>query len=184
MNESLVPEPLPDGYPAELQRWVTVSDGRRIFVRPVVTTDSGTLLRELESADQETIYQRFFRSPIRLDAAQLDRLTRLDYRSRLALAAFDEEGTGLAIARYETIEPGVAEIAVVVKREWRGLGVASVLLGLLEQAAASRDITLLTALYLPSNEAIAGVLERRGFTVGLDDSGVAGAEKRLTALIA
>jgi GNAT superfamily N-acetyltransferase len=181
MNDVLVPEPLPDGYPAELQRWVTVADGRRIFVRPVVTGDSGVLLRELAQADQETVYQRFFRSPVRLDAAQLDRLTRLDYYRRLALAAFDEGGNGVGIARYETLEDGVAEVAVVVKRDWRGVGIASALLEMLEQAAAARDITLLTALYLPSNGAIAGVLERRGFTVGLDDAGVAAAEKRLPA---
>ncbi len=181
MPDLLVPSEAPAGYPCDLETWMRTADGRRVFVRPVVGGDAPVLERELDRADLETVYQRFFRAPVRLDAAQLERLTHLDYRTRLALAAFAETGEGLGIARYETTEPGIAEIAVVVRREWRGLGIASRLLALLEEAAAARDITLLTALYLPQNRAIETVLAGRGFTVGLRDGGVAAAEKRLAA---
>lgn len=177
----LEPDPMPEGYPVELQHWVVLADGRRVFVRPLVSDDSAALLRELERADEETVYQRFFRAPVRLDAKQLDRLTRLDYRTRMALVAFSENGEGVGIARYEGIEPGVAEIAVVVRRDWRGVGLAASLLESLEEAAVARGFHRLTALYLPSNTAIANLLQRRGFTIGLDEVEVAAAEKHLVA---
>ena len=179
MKTALAHEPLPAGYPKELERWVTLDDGRKALIRPVVPEDSSTLMREFERADEETIYQRFFRAPVRLNPEQLDRLTRVDYERRLALAVLSPDGNGVAIARYETLEPGVAEVAVVVHRDWRGHGLASLLLQLLEQAAVERGIHHFTALYLPDNDAIVGVLQRVGFTTGLDESSVAGAEKRL-----
>ncbi len=181
MTESHLPPDAPAGYPADLERWIRVAGGRRVFVRPVVGGDAPVLERELARADLETVYQRFFRAPVKLGSAQIERLTHLDYQTRLALAAFTPDGEGLGIARYETTEPGVAEIAVVVRRDARKLGIASRLLELLEEAAAARGIGRLTALYLPGNEAIAGVLAGRGFTVGVPEAGVASAEKRVTA---
>lgn len=181
MNHSLTPSQVPPGYPAELERWVQLRDGRSVFVRPVVSDDSAALERALALADMETVYQRFFRAPVRLDAATIDRLTRLDYRSRLALAAFSDDGFGVGIARYEAVEAGVAEVAVVVDREWRHAGLGYHLLELLEDAARQRGVHRLTALYLPDNHAIAGLLARRGFDIGLPDDAVAAAEKWLVA---
>jgi GNAT superfamily N-acetyltransferase len=181
MEISLIPDRLPPDYPADLQRWVHLADGRRVFVRPVVAEDAPAIERALASADSETVYQRFFRAPVRLDARALDRLTRLDYRSRMALAAFTADGEGVAIARYETTEEGVAEVAVVVDVEWRHGGIGNALLEMLEEAAVVRGVTRFTALYLPDNAAIAALLQRRGFAIGLPDEAVAAAEKLLTA---
>lgn len=181
MNHSFSPRQAPPGYPAELETWVQLRDGRSVFIRPVVSDDSAALERALAKADMETVYQRFFRAPVRLDAATLDRLTRLDYQSRLAVAAFADDGSGVGIARYEAVEEGVAEVAVVVDREWRHAGLGYRLLEVLEDAARHRGIRRLTALYLPDNQAIASLLARRGFAIGLPDDAVAAAEKLLVA---
>ncbi len=177
MKTTLTPNRRPAGYPTELELWIDVADGRSVFARPVIPDDAPLLKRELEEADTETIYQRFFRAPVRLDAAQLDHLTRLDYDTRLALAAFSTEGEGVAIVRYETTEPGVAEIAVVVRKKWRGIGLGTTMLAILEDAAVRRGIRRFTAYYLPENEAVEALLADRGFTVGIRDGEVAFAEK-------
>ncbi|HSF87401.1 MAG TPA: GNAT family N-acetyltransferase [Acidimicrobiia bacterium] len=181
MNANLSPEHKPDGYPLELEQWVALADGRRVFVRPVVVDDAPAVDAALAAADSETVYQRFFRTPVRLNASTLDRLTRLDYQQRLALAAFDVDGQGAAIARYESTEPGVAEVAIVVDPAWRNAGLGSLLLEELELAATQRGIERFTAIYLPSNLAIERLLVRRGFAVRLPDDAVAAAEKWLTA---
>ncbi len=177
MNRS--PEVRPPSYPIDLERHLTLADGRRVFVRPVIPEDASMIVTELERADPETVYQRFFRVPVRLDPPQLTRLTHLDYRDRLALAAFADDGSGVAITRYETIEPGVAEVAVVVNSDWRGAGLGTSLLDLLERAAADRGVHRLTAVFLPGNDRVASLLERRGFALGPLDGGLGTAEKLL-----
>ena len=169
----------PAGYPTDLERHHRLGDGRTLFVRPVVPDDAVLLARALEAADPETVYQRFLREPVRLDAMDLDRLTRLDYTTRLALAAFAPDGSGIGIVRYETVEPGIAEMAIVVDAAWRGQGVASMLLELLESAAAERGIKRMTAYFLPSNRAVIALLQAFGYATEAPDRGVATAAKDL-----
>jgi len=179
MRASLAPDRVPVGYPAELERWIEVADGRTVFARPMVPDDAPMLQREIELADVDTIYQRFFRAPVRLSATQLDRLTRLDYETRLALAAFATDGEGVAIVRYETTEPGVAEVAIVVRSEWRAVGLGTAMLAALEEAASARGIRRFTAYYLAANAGIEALLAGRGFATGVRDGDVSFAEKDL-----
>jgi acetyltransferase len=177
MSTASAPLHRPVGYPSEFERRLEIRDRGDILIRPVVPDDSAVLLRELERADEETIYNRFFRAPVRLDAAQLGRLTTLDYDSRFALAALAKDGDGVAVARYETTAPGVAEIAVVVRSEWRRCGLGSELLADLERAAVGRGIRHFSAYYLSDNVAIESLLAGRGFEVGIRDGEVSMAEK-------
>jgi GNAT superfamily N-acetyltransferase len=177
----MTPDATPEGYPSELERWLTLPDGRRVFIRPVVAADAAQLGRELLRADPETVYQRFFRSPVRLDAEQLERLTDVDYVTRLALAAFGEDGEGAAIARFEPEGPGVAEVAVVVRPEWRRNGLASAMLEMLEQVGRRSGIRRFTALHLSENVAIAAVLTHLGFTRLREEGGVVTSFKDLAA---
>jgi len=181
MTQYVSPVARPSAYPTELERQLTLSDGRTVSVRPVVPADSAQLVLEMEGADPDTIYQRFFRHPVHLDPATLDRMTRLDYRDRLALAVFADDGAGVAIARYETSEPGVAEVAVVVQPEWRRAGIATTLLRMLEEAAIERGITRFTAVYLPANQPIISRLTHLGFTIGDIEGGLGTASKELVA---
>jgi RimJ/RimL family protein N-acetyltransferase len=169
---------LPAGYPYDFERTITLGDGRTVHVRPVVPGDSALLAREVELADPETLYQRFFSPTVRLDEARLSYLTDLDYQERFALAAF-AGGDGVAIARYEPTGEGAAEIAVVVKSAWRKVGLATELFRLLEEAAAQRGIHELVAFYLADNHAVERVLEKRGFAGTEIDGAVARVSKKL-----
>ena len=179
MDLSIAPELRPDGYPAELEQWIELGDGRMVFVRPVIPEDAPLLQGAIETADSETVYQRFLRAPVRLDGRQLDRLTRLDYATRMAMAAFDPDGNGVAIARYEDVEPGVAEIAVAVDPAWRTCGMATALFDILEQVATESGVERMTAVFLPGNRPIANLLAGRGYVLAPPDGAVAGADKVL-----
>ncbi len=169
---------LPAAYPYDYELQVTLSNGRRAHIRPIVPGDAVLLANAAQEADADTLYHRFFNPAIRLDRKRLRFLTEIDYEARFALAAF-VEGEGVAIARFEPAGDRLAEVAVVVKPEWRKLGLATTLLDHLEDAALERGIDTFEALYLPDNHAIERVLEKRGFGDVRVEAGVARVTKAL-----
>lgn len=169
---------LPAGYPFEYERSVTLEDGRLVHFRPVVPGDVVLLAKEVAEADADTLYHRFFNPAIRLDKKRLRFLTEVDYERRFALVAF-VEGEPIAIARFEPSGERQAEVAVVVKPGWRSLGLGTILLELLEEAAIERGITTFEAVFLPDNHAIEQVLRKRGFGRATVEAGVARVVKDL-----
>lgn len=169
---------LPPRYPFDYERRLELEDGRVVHVRPVVPGDAALLGEAAEQADTDTLYDRFFSPAIRLDRKRLRHLTELDYVDRFAIAAF-ADGEGVAIARFEPAGDGLAEVAVVVTPEWRGVGLATALLTLLETAAIERGVHQLEGLYLAENHAIERVLEKRGFGDIEIEAGVARVTKRV-----
>jgi RimJ/RimL family protein N-acetyltransferase len=153
----------PEGYRKDLEGWVDLPDGSSIFVRPIVPDDIERLAYAFAHADIETLRRRFFTGAPPADRPHLEYLAIVDYRSRLALIAMDEDGTGIGIGRYEGLEDGAAEVAIVVAPEWRRRGVATALLLGLEHAAASQGFSRLVALYLPENGAVEALLRSIGY---------------------
>jgi GNAT superfamily N-acetyltransferase len=171
---------IPKGYPNDLEETVILTDGRSVRVRPILPSDYEQLSTAAETADQETLLNRFFTSAPHLSAGKLHYLAEVDYESRLALVALDENGHGIAVARYEGHpDADTAEVAVVVDPAWRRNGLASILLARLEPAAAARGITNFEAIYLPQNRAIAGVFCGLGYSSQHIEEGVAKVDKHL-----
>ena len=149
---------LPPGYPSTYETSVRLADGRQVEVRPILPSDAPELAEAIRTADPETLHARFLGAPPSLTRASLDRLTRLDYVNRFALVA-RSEGRGVAIARYGTLPPSqdgslVAEVAVVVRPEWRRIGLATALVELLARRALECGITDFTAMFLASNRPV------------------------------
>ena len=169
---------LPDKYPYDYERAIVLNDGRTVHVRPIVPGDAVVLANEVKATDPETIYQRFFSPGITFDEERINFLTELDYEKRFAIAAF-AEGDGIAIARFEPAGERAAEVAVVVKPDWRRAGLATELFKLLEDAALERDIDQFEAFYLAENHAIERVLVKRGFGNVEIEHGIARVTKTL-----
>ncbi len=141
----------PPGYPRQLECDLTLADGRRVHVRPVVPDDAAALRAAVEQADAATLRGRFLGGRPPRDEESIRRLVELDYVTRLAVAAFSD-GTGVAIARYEgSAGSDVAEIAVAVDNGWRHVGLATGLIRLLARAALARGIHKFTATYFATN---------------------------------
>ncbi len=156
-------------------------DGRVVVVTRLRPADAGELGQALLDSDRETLYRRFCGPPPKVTPGLLAHLTELDFDRRYALVARDEAGEGVAIARYEaTSEPGVAEIAVVVKPGWRQVGLASALVTKLAEAASRHGFREFTATYLADNRAVADLLDLAGARQVIAD-GIADAVVRLSS---
>lgn len=149
----------PDGF----RRTVRLADGRQAQIAPLVPADAAELGEAIRKADAETLYRRFCGPAPRVTPQLLRHLTELDYQLRFALVARDQTGEGVAVARYEPSgEPGVAEVAVVVRPDWRRIGLATEMLLMLAEAAHERGIREFTATYLAANRPVADLLDQVG----------------------
>jgi RimJ/RimL family protein N-acetyltransferase len=168
------PAQAPPGYPPEYQRRLRLRDGRTVAIRPVIPADAPLLAEAILTADPDTLRRRFLGGPPHVTPALVARLTTLDYERRFALAAADERtGHGVAIARYEAMDDGVAEVAVVVNPAWRRVGLATALVELLAQAALDRGIHEFSATYLAENRPVAALLALTGAGRQLIREGIA-----------
>lgn len=171
---------LPPGYPSDLEESLTLADGRVVSVRPILPSDFEQLVEAIDTADQETLLLRFFTTAPNLTESRIHYLTEVDYESRLALVALDDDERGIAVARYEG-RAGIetAEVAVTVDPKWRRVGLATSLLERLEPAAVARGITRFEAVYLPQNRIVADIFEDLGYSPQTIDEGIARVEKKL-----
>jgi GNAT superfamily N-acetyltransferase len=153
----------PPGYPWGYQRLVTLDDGRRILIRPILPSDAPGLAEAIKTADADTLRRRFLGSPPPLTPELLAHLTTVDYIRRFALVAIDPTSQrGVAIARYEAAGEDAAEVAIAVSPGWRHAGLATVLVLLLAEAAAERGIRTFTGSYLAENRPVAALIEDTG----------------------
>ncbi len=154
----------PDGYPRAVETWERLSDGSRIFIRPVVPQDEARMLHAFEFGDGDTIRRRFLTGTPPSRPSQIRYLVTVDYRWRMAVVAMDESGDSVGIARYEgSAGDSEAEVAIVVHPQWRHRGVASVLLRQLEPLAVSAGIEAFVAVYQPDNKPVAALLRELGY---------------------
>ncbi len=142
---------------------VGLSDGRRVFIRPIVPADAPELGEAIRAADPETLHRRFLGAPPKVTPRLLEHLTSVDYLHRFALVARDARtGHGVAVARYEGSGDSTAEVAVVVHPGWRRVGLATVLVRLLARAAINRGFHAFSASYLAENRPVAALLTDAG----------------------
>jgi GNAT superfamily N-acetyltransferase len=153
----------PPEYPWRFQRLVTLDDGRAVLVRPILPSDAAGLGEAIKDADSDTLRLRFLGGRPEVTAGLLAHLTTVDYVTRFALVAFDLPSRhGVAIARYESVGKGMAEVAIAVSPAWRRASLGSALLGLLAEAAEERGIREFTGSYLADNRAVAALLREVG----------------------
>ena len=180
MAETEAEPTVPEGYPSDLESTVVLGDGSAVSFRPILPEDGTEIARAYAEADADTLFHRFFTAPPNIGEKQINYLSEVDYQRRLALVALDEDGHGVGIARYESLTDSTrAEVAVVVHADWRRRGIATELLGRLEDPARRRGIAELIAVYLPENRAVAAVFERLGYSSPRLADGLARVEKRI-----
>jgi GNAT superfamily N-acetyltransferase len=171
---------VPAGYPRELEEWVRLPGGVRIFVRPIAPIDANRVAHALEFGDPDTIQRRFLTGAPPKGHGAVEYLVTLDYVWRLALIAMDDEGNSIGVGRYEgSEETRTAEVAIVVDAQSRQRGVASVLLTHLEPHARSAGIGRLIGLYQPDNRGVAALLKSLGYGPAPMDDGLVCVTKSL-----
>src|SRR5689334_25068324 len=149
-------------YPAQWESDVVLSDGGTVRFRPVRAGDEDRILSLYEHLSDESIYLRFFSPVPRPTAAQLERITNVDYVNNMAMVA--ELGDEfVAIARYDRVGPAEAEVAFTVRDDQQGRGLATLLLEHLAVAARANGFTAVSATTPPHNARMLNVFADAGW---------------------
>lgn len=150
----------PDGYPSHRDVDVALRDGSTVRIRPVLPEDIDLIDALFVRLSEDSSLMRFHgaTSPSR---AMLQGFVEVDYRTRLSLVAetgIGAQRTAIALATYIQTEEQRAEMAIVVDDAYQGLGVGSVLIEHLGEAAAAAGIVTFEAEVLATNSDMLEVL--------------------------
>jgi len=159
-----IPGGLPTAYPREFEREVTLKDGARVRIRPVLPEDENRLVTLYGRLSRDTKYQRFFTVRNRLPPDWAHYFANVDYRRRLALVAerdLDWRPELIGVARYEASdEEGTAEVAMVVQDYWQGKGLGTILLKAILRVGEANGIRRFRAYALADNHRMLAMLSR------------------------
>ena len=163
-------EELPShGYPQEMVEIVEATNGQHITVRPILPLDAAKFQAFVRNLSDASRSNRFLHSLKEVSGQMLWRLTRIDYRTHMALVAeIMREGVPVIIAeaRYACDpESGSAEFAVAVADDWQGLGLAKALFRRLIGHAASAGFTRLTSETRASNAPVLHLAREAEFSI-------------------
>jgi len=157
---------------------LTLADGTQLRVRPIVPSDKAQLIDGVERLSEESRYRRFLAAAVHLTEAQLVYLTEIDYVDHFAWGAQvildDDALDGAGVARYvrDPDDPTIAEAAVAVIDEYQGMGIGTVLLGLLTESALENGIERFRAVVAYANHPVRVRLEKLGGRFEATDDGM------------
>jgi len=134
-----------------------------------IRVDDRERVREAYSRlSPEAIYLRAFRYKKDLSESDLTRITEVDFQREVALVVTTGAGAQEAViagGRYVCIDNTAAEVAFTVEERYRGLGIASRLLGHLAAIARGRGIVRFDADVLANNQPMLKVFARSGLPI-------------------
>ena len=155
----------PHGYPSGLETDEVVRDGSTVRFRPIRPSDGPALVAFHDGLSSQSVYRRFFFMHPHLSPGEVERFTRIDYGDRMAFAVFDG-GRMVGVGRYERLPVGTeAEVAFVVTDDHQHLGIGTLLLDHLADAARDNGIATFVAQTLSDNREMIGVFLSSGFPV-------------------
>jgi acetyl coenzyme A synthetase (ADP forming)-like protein len=152
-------------YPAHRIATVVLRDGSTVAVRPIRGEDEAELSRFFSALSPESVVFRFF-GPLADAHGMANKFAHIDYTSRYGIVAIT--GTGEQIvghAMYAEIANRKAELALAIANAYQGLGLGTILLGQLAEAAAAAGIDVLEAIVKPENRRMLAMLRESGFPV-------------------
>ena len=157
-------------YPSEWQRHIDLTDGSKIFARPIKPSDEPLLREFLENVSKEDLRLRFFGSVKEFTHPFVARLTQLDYARAMAFVAFDAAGKEIiGVVRihsdsiYET-----GEYAILLKSAIKGRGIGWALMQLIIAYARSEGLKCISGQVLQENAVMLDMCRELGFEVRTD----------------
>jgi GNAT superfamily N-acetyltransferase len=154
---------------------MTLADGARLRVRPIVPADREPLADAFDRLSDRSRRQRFLAPKPRLSARELDYLTDVDHITHEALVAIDETtGEIVGVGRYATGSGGgaAADMALAVVDGWQRRGIGHALAVRVVERARANGIKRLTGTALADNLRVRSLLDRLGFRVRSVSAGV------------
>lgn len=159
------PEDAQDEYPRHWEADVVLSDGGTVHLRPIVPSDADQLVAFHGNLSDRTRYFRYFGPYPRMPQRDIDRFSRVDHRSRVALIALLGDDI-VAVGRFDRLEDQeLAEVAFVVADGHQGRGLGSILLEHLAAAARESGLRSFVAEVLAENSQMVRVFRDAGYQV-------------------
>jgi GNAT superfamily N-acetyltransferase len=154
----------------------TLKDGTAVIVRAIRRADASNVLKAFHHLDRESVYRRFFSPKKELTAADLEQITDVDFGRIVGLVVVKETSEGEVLiggGRYAVGNPSSfgAEIAFVTAGDYRGLGVASLILRHLVLIARDAGLSNFEADVLADNPSMLAVFRKSGLPMQLRRDG-------------
>ena len=172
-------------YPHELETQATLRDASLVRLRPIRPDDASSLQDLLAMLAPNDIRARFHGMMRELNAPLLSRLTQIDYDREMAFICFSDSTAGvpsagvpdrvpLGIVRLHADPDNLtAEFAVVVRSDWHGRGLGTVLMQAIIAYAGRRGIGAILGSVMHDNTPMLALVHELGFTIaGREDDEV------------
>ena len=154
----------------------TLKDGTPVTIRAIRHDDGNTILDAFKNLDRDSVYRRFFSPKKDLTVAELEQLTDVDFSQVVALVVTTqaEEGEfligGGRYARDGVVSVG-AEIAFTTDSNYRGFGIAGLILRHLVRIAREAGLSRFEADVLAENQPMLAVFRHSGLPMQLRRDG-------------
>lgn len=174
-NGGDIPKPARNRFAIDEIR-TALSDGMPVLLRPIRPDDKAMLVDGFARLSEESRLRRFMAPIHELTPQQLEYLTEVDDVDHSAWVAVlrDRPEFVLGVGRFIRIvsDPAVAEAAITVVDDYQGLGLGTLLLGVLAAKARTSGIEKFRAYVLEDNVAMRALLEGLGIEARHDAPGV------------
>ncbi|MGE5545366.1 MAG: bifunctional acetate--CoA ligase family protein/GNAT family N-acetyltransferase [Solirubrobacterales bacterium] len=155
-------------YPGELEEWFTMTDGRKVMLRPLRPEDEPNHHVFVSKLTPEDIRFRFFGLVHELPHSEMARLTQIDYDREMAFIGeiTHPDGTKETLGVVRTVtdpDNEKAEFAVVVRSDLKGSGLGKRLLAKMIEYCRSRGTGAIVGQVLKDNLRMLKFIEHLGF---------------------
>ncbi len=158
-------------YPEKYETFLKLKNGKTIKIRPVKPTDE-RMIQELHySLDERDRYLRFF-TPIKdFRHRKIQPMVNIDYSTDMILVAeISENGESKIIALgafFKAHQPSIAELAFVVHKDWRNLGITKYLLNYLVKIGKELNYRTFSGSILLENKSMLHIINSSGYSLNL-----------------
>jgi acetyltransferase len=155
-------------YPKDLEETITIADGRRLFIRPIVPEDEPSLQAGFAKLTPEEVRLRFLVPMKTLNHVTAARFTQLDYDREMALV-LTEHGIPGETEIYGVVrisaDPDIetAEYAIIVRRDLTGQGLGAHLMQRIIDYSRGRGIRTIFGIVLRENSPMLNLCDQLGF---------------------
>ncbi|MHA2185204.1 MAG: GNAT family N-acetyltransferase, partial [Promethearchaeota archaeon] len=155
-------------YPQKYETKLSLKNSKTLMIRPVKPTDE-RMIQELHySLDDKDRYLRFFTPMKDFRHKKIQPMINIDYITDMILVGierYNEKEKIVAMGGFfKTNQPSLAELAFVVHKNWRGLGISRFLLEYLAQIARELNYKSFGASILVQNQAMLHIINTSGYT--------------------
>jgi GNAT superfamily N-acetyltransferase len=147
----------------------TLKNGTAVRIRFIRPDDKNRLYEAFRNLEAESIYTRFFYHKKALSEDELKAATEVDFETVVALVVTVGEGEQeiiIGAGRYVAFDAAdnlrSAEVAFTVEEDYRGQGIAGLLLRNLVHIARRKGVSQFEAEVLSANKAMISVFEHSG----------------------